>query len=147
MCLPVAVIVELIVGGERDQASPRGRQREKDLSGRVFPHLTEETLHIRPRKENQTFEGQLSENTSLPRSLHLSIHQFLPLWCDEVEDTVSGPREGHASDQENHQNHVGKSGCEIHHLSKEVAGKSKTDSKTVQYTGYRKSVRTVVQQI
>lgn len=139
--------MELIVGGERDQASPRGRQREKDLSGRVFPHLTEETLHIRPRKENQTFEGQLSENTSLPRSLHLSIHQFLPLWCDEVEDTVSGPREGHASDQENHQNHVGKSGCEIHHLSKEVAGKSKTDSKTVQYTGYRKSVRTVVQQI
>lgn len=42
VCLPVAVIVELIVGGERDEASPRSRQREEDLSGCIFPHLTEE---------------------------------------------------------------------------------------------------------
>lgn len=42
MCLPVAVIVELIVGRERDEASPSGRQREEDLSGRVLPHLRKE---------------------------------------------------------------------------------------------------------
>lgn len=42
MRLPVAVIVELVVGGESDEASPRSRQREKDLSGCIFPHLTEE---------------------------------------------------------------------------------------------------------
>lgn len=42
MCLPVAVIVELVVGGQSDEASPRSRQREKDLSGCIFPHLTEE---------------------------------------------------------------------------------------------------------
>lgn len=41
-CLPVAVIVELIVGGESDEASPGSRQREEDLSGCIFPHLTEE---------------------------------------------------------------------------------------------------------
>lgn len=40
VCLPVAVIVELIVGGESDEASPSSRQREEDLSGCVFPHLT-----------------------------------------------------------------------------------------------------------
>lgn len=39
MCLPVAVIVELVVGRQGDEASPRSRQREKDLSGCVFPHL------------------------------------------------------------------------------------------------------------
>lgn len=38
-CLPVAVIVELIVGRERNEASPRSRQRKEDLSGCVFPHL------------------------------------------------------------------------------------------------------------
>lgn len=38
-CLPVAVIVELIVGGERNEASPSSRQREEDLSGCIFPHL------------------------------------------------------------------------------------------------------------
>jgi len=42
VCLPVAVIVELIVGRESDEASPSSRQREEDLSGCVFPHLTEE---------------------------------------------------------------------------------------------------------
>lgn len=42
MRLPVAVIVELVVGGQSDEASPRSRQREKYLSGCIFPHLTEE---------------------------------------------------------------------------------------------------------
>lgn len=42
MCLPVAVIVELVVGGQSDEASPRSRQREKDLRGCIFPHLMEE---------------------------------------------------------------------------------------------------------
>lgn len=43
-CLPVAVIVELIVGGESDEASPGSRQRKEDLSGCIFPHLTEKEM-------------------------------------------------------------------------------------------------------
>lgn len=42
VCLPVAVIVELIVRRQSDEASPSSRQREEDLSGSVFPHLSGE---------------------------------------------------------------------------------------------------------
>lgn len=34
-----AVVVELVVGGESDQAAPRRAQREEDLSRRVLPNL------------------------------------------------------------------------------------------------------------
>lgn len=110
VCLPVAVIVELIVWGESDEASPSSRQREEDLSGCVFPHLTEEALQV--RKKQLLFHA--FKQTSIS---YLCIVEFLPLWCDKVEDAVSGPREGHSSDQQDDQHHVGKCGCEIHHLT------------------------------
>lgn len=62
MCLPVAVIVELIVGGESDEASPSSRQREEDLSGCVFPHLTKEEVAGKKKKKRR--EGQTVQNTS-----------------------------------------------------------------------------------
>ena len=33
------VVVELVVGGEGDEAAPAGTQREEDLDSRVRPHL------------------------------------------------------------------------------------------------------------
>lgn len=50
MCLPVAVIVELIVRRKGDETSPRSRQREEDLGGCVFPHLEEEYIGIGLKK-------------------------------------------------------------------------------------------------
>ena len=55
---------------------------------------------------------------------YLGIIQFLPLWCDEVEDAVEGSGERHSSDEQDDQHHVGKCGREIHHLSTEGAGPS-----------------------
>lgn len=56
MCLPVAVIVELIVRRERDEAAPSSRQGEEDLSGSVFPHLRERGTAA----EGQELEGLFS---------------------------------------------------------------------------------------
>lgn len=119
VCLPVAVIVKLIVGGESDEASPSSRQREKDLSGCIFPHLTQkqgEELQVNNRK------GQTVQKTSrlnqVSSARYLCIIQFLPFWCDKVEDAIKGTGQGHSSDQQDDQHHIGKCGCEINHLSK-----------------------------
>ncbi len=57
MCLPVAVIVKLIVGGESDEASPSSRQREEDLSGCIFPHLTEEETKSKEQERTSSAKG------------------------------------------------------------------------------------------
>lgn len=112
LCLPVAVIVELVVGGQRDQAPPRSRQREKDLSGCVFPHLTEEDS-LKTKKMDVSRRAWRTFG-------HLCIIQLLPLGCDKVQNAVKGSRQGHASDQQNDQNNVGKGGCEVDHLSRDT---------------------------
>lgn len=38
-CLPVAVVVELVVGGHSDEPTPCTAQRVEDLRGSVSPHL------------------------------------------------------------------------------------------------------------
>lgn len=121
VCLPVAVIVKLIVGRESDEASPSSRQREEDLSGCVFPHLIEEE---RKSWRWRTNTGKLFAVTGIKqaRIRYLCVIELLPLWCDKVEDAVGGSREGHSSDQQDHQHHVGKCGCEINHLTREEAG-------------------------
>lgn len=57
MCLPVAVIVELIVRRQRDEAAPSSRQGEEDLSSSVFPHLRERGAAA---GEGQELEGLFS---------------------------------------------------------------------------------------
>lgn len=126
MCLPVAVIVELIVGGESDEASPSSRQREEDLSGCVFPHLTkEEVAGKKKEKKRRDGTGRINGAKHIvgwikPAGVgYLCIVQLLPLWCDKIEDAVKGAGEGHSSDEQDDQHHVGKCGCEINHLSGE----------------------------
>lgn len=126
VCLPVAVIVELIVGGESDEASPSSRQREEDLSGCVFPHLTkEEVAGKKKEKKRRDGTGRINGAKHIvgwikPAGVgYLCIVQLLPLWCDKIEDAVKGAGEGHSSDEQDDQHHVGKCGCEINHLSGE----------------------------
>lgn len=116
-CLPVAVIVELIVGGESDEASPGSWQREEDLSGCIFPHLTEEETENQVRKP----EGNTTKTEGWRKAEgvgYLCIIQLFPFWCDKIKDAVEGTREGHSSDQKDDQHHVGKRGCEVNHLSR-----------------------------
>lgn len=116
-CLPVAVIVELVVGGESDKTSPGGRQREEDLSGRVLPHLRHRRRRRRTWSDRQTDSRTGGQTDGQTVGLfHLCIVQLLPLWGDEVENAVKGTREGHSSDQEDDQHHVGEGGGEVNHL-------------------------------
>lgn len=84
VCLPVAVIVELIVGRERDEASPSSRQREEDLSGCVFPHLTEggrKSCRSRAGKdERRKNTAWLNQTSGRPVPLRHSVSPTLVWW-------------------------------------------------------------------
>lgn len=51
--------------------------------------------------------------------VYLCVVQFLPFRSDEIKNAVGGSGERHPSDQKDDQDHVGKCGCEINHLSRE----------------------------
>lgn len=68
--------MELVVGGQRDQAPPRSRQREKDLSGCVFPHLTEkDSLKTKKMDSRVVFGGYLGTFASFSFS-HFGVIKY-----------------------------------------------------------------------
>lgn len=114
-CLPVAVIVELIVGGESDEASPGSWQREEDLSGGIFPHLTEEETEGGGWENHEGTQPTVKAEGKQWAG-YLCIVQLFPFRCDKIKDAIEGTREGNSSDQKDDQHHVGKRRCEVNHL-------------------------------
>lgn len=47
---------------------------------------------------------------------YLRIKDFLPLWGQVVLDAVDGSIQGDATDEQDGEDHVRESSCEIHHL-------------------------------
>lgn len=51
--------------------------------------------------------------------IYLGIIELLPLWCNEIQDSIKGPRQCDSSDKEDDQDHIGECGGEIHYLNME----------------------------
>lgn len=47
---------------------------------------------------------------------HLGLQDLVPLGGQVVHDAGEGSFQGHTSDEQDGQHHVGKRGCEVHHL-------------------------------
>lgn len=138
VCLPVAVIVELIVGRESYEASPSSREREEDLSGCVLPHLMKEKReHCRwgagRNKQCKRHCGWIQRACVS----YLCIIKLLPLRCNKIEDAIKGTGEGHSPDQQDDQHHIGKCGCEINHLSREETGHNNKRQEERDTEGYK----------
>jgi hypothetical protein len=54
-----------------------------------------------------------------PSTSHLGLQDLVPLWGQIVHDTREGSFQGHSTDKQDGQHHVGESGREVHHLGRE----------------------------
>lgn len=113
---PVAVVVKFVVGCHGDEATPRTAQGVEDLRGRIPPHLqrtVSEPLQAAVRCARPgTFGDQ-------PSTSHLGLQDLVPLWGQVVHDTREGSFQGHSTNKQNGQHHIGECGCEVHHLGQD----------------------------
>lgn len=59
---------------------------------------------------------------------HLGLQNLVPLWGQVVHDTHEGSFQGHSTNEQNGQHHIGERGREVHHLRQDTGsmGSSRT---------------------
>lgn len=51
---------------------------------------------------------------------HLGLQNLVPLWGQVVHDTHEGSFQGHSTNEQNGQHHIGERGREVHHLRQDT---------------------------
>lgn len=113
--LLVAVIVVVVIAAQRREEAQANGIGEEDLSACIHPHLKTknnhdlDTMHSAHRLLNKWLVlGFLKKGT-----LNLWIGKAWDVGVEVVVDTIQGPREGNATDEESQQRNIGECSCEV----------------------------------
>ena len=108
---PVTVVMEPVVGSHGDETAPCAAQRVEDLGGGIPPYLQEELWS----EAGASLPLPIPPG-HLPPTAHLGLQDLVPLWGQVVLDARGGSFQGHTTEEQDGQHHVGECGRKVHHL-------------------------------
>lgn len=116
----MAVIVHRVVGRIRNNGAVAESQGEKDLGGRLTPHL-----HVPPDFHLRNTTVRDLNGKQVPQTKQANKRSYF--WIKHVGDSIHGSVQQKASDEENEEHHVGEDGGEVHDLEFRRGGNIKLD--------------------